>query len=74
MLVSFSTNMLNFIWHGMNYPDSLPCRQSFMYIFLLLTLCCEAVMRIRECSYKALGVSFCISMGFVLLCEKINRQ
>lgn len=28
-------------------------------------------MRIRECSYKALGVSFCISMGFVLLCEKI---
>lgn len=71
MLVSFSTNMLNFIWHGMNYPDSLPCRQSFMYIFLLLTLCCEAVMRIRECSYKALGVSFCISLGFVLLCEKI---
>ena len=71
MLVSFSANMLNFIWHGMNYPDSLPCRQSFMYIFLLLTLCCEAILRIRECSYKALGVSFCLSLGFVLLCEKL---
>ena len=23
------------------------------------TLCCEAVLRIRECSFKSLGVSFC---------------
>lgn len=74
LLVSFSTNVLNFMWHGMNYPDSLPCRQSFMYIFLLLTLCCEAVLRIRECSFKSLGVSFCLSLGFVLLCEKLLKD
>ena len=71
MLLSFSTNMLNFIWHGMNYPDSLPCRQSFLYIFLLLTLCAKAVLNIRYCSRKALGGSFCLSLGFVLLFEKL---
>lgn len=71
MLLSFSTNMLNFIWHGLNYPDSLPCRQSFLYIFLLLTLCAKAVLNIRGCSLKALGGCFCLSLGFVLLFEKL---
>ena len=32
MLAGFCINSLNFIWHGMNYPDSLPARQSFLYI------------------------------------------
>ena len=71
LLVSFSANMLNFIWHGLNYPNSLPCRQSFLYIFLLLTLCAEALLRIRECSMKALGISFCFSLGLVALFEKL---
>ena len=36
---SFSVNALNFIWHGFHYPNSLPCRQSFIYIFLMLVMC-----------------------------------
>ena len=71
LLLSFSANMLNFIWHGMNYPDSLPCRQSFLYIFLLLTLCARAALSIRACSLKALGGCFCFSLGLVLLFEKL---
>lgn len=43
LLASFAVNILNFIWHGMNYPNSLPARQSFLYIFLILTMCFEAV-------------------------------
>ncbi len=39
MLLGFSTSVLNFIWHGLNYPDSLPARQSFIYIFLILIMC-----------------------------------
>ncbi len=70
LLISFSTNMLNFIWHGMNYPDSLPARQSFLYIFLLLTLCAEGALRIRDCSFKTLGIGFCLSLGLVLFFEK----
>lgn len=40
--VSFGNNMLEFIWHGFDKPDSLPGRQAFLYIFLLLVLCYEA--------------------------------
>ncbi|MED9904938.1 MAG: YfhO family protein [Lachnospiraceae bacterium] len=48
MLLGFSVNILNFIWHGLNYPDSLPARQSFLYIFVILTMCFEAVYRDGE--------------------------
>lgn len=46
LLVSFSTSVLNFIWHGLNYPDSLPARQSFIYIFIVLVMCFDGAMHL----------------------------
>lgn len=71
ILISFSTNTLNFIWHGLNYPDSLPARQSFLYIFLLLTVCYEALMHIREHSGNEMMSLFLGILFFILLCEKL---
>ncbi|MBQ1993147.1 MAG: YfhO family protein [Lachnospiraceae bacterium] len=71
MLISYSTNVLNFIWHGLNYPDSLPARQSFLYIFLLLTMCFEEFQYIKEHSSKDLTTVLASVIGFVLLCEKL---
>lgn len=42
--LSFSNNILDFIWHGMHFPDSLPGRQSYLYIFLLLTMAYEVYL------------------------------
>lgn len=71
LILSFSTNTLNFIWHGLNYPDSLPCRQSFLYIILLLTVCFEALKDIEKYSKKTLGICFFGSFCFLLLCDKL---
>lgn len=71
MLVSFSTNILNFIWHGLNYPDSLPARQSFLYILLLLTVCYEAFLHIQECSKSMVGAVLAGVLFFLLFYEKI---
>lgn len=71
LLLSFSTNTLNFIWHGMNYPDSLPCRQSFLYIILLLTVCYEALLGIEAYSRRTLGACAFGVFGFLLLCQKL---
>lgn len=71
ILISFSTNALNFIWHGFNYPDSLPARQSFLYIFLLLTVCFEALAHIRESSRNEILAAFLGVLFFILLCEKL---
>lgn len=71
LLISFSTNVLNFIWHGFNYPDSLPCRQSFLYILLLLTLCYEALAKIKEISRREIVLVFWGAFFFVMVCERI---
>lgn len=71
ILISFSINVLNFIWHGFNYPDSLPARQSFLYIFLMLTMCFEAFLHIKEQSRTELMNVFLGILFFILLLEKL---
>ena len=71
MLLSFSYNIPTFIWHGLNYPDSLPCRQSFLYILLLLTVCMDAYLHLKEVSKQELAVSISAGFVFVLLAQKL---
>ena len=71
---SFSVNALNFIWHGFHYPNSLPCRQSFIYIFLMLVMCYKAYSHLNETSWKRVAVAFWGSVSFVILAEKLVEQ
>ena len=48
MLLSFNINIPNYIWHGFHFPNSLPCRESFLYIFLIVTMAYEAFLHIKE--------------------------
>ncbi|MCM1325136.1 MAG: YfhO family protein [Bacteroidales bacterium] len=70
LLLSFATNMLDFIWHGFNYPDSLPARQSFIYIFLVLAMCYEAYRHMGETSEKRILHCYLGAVAFLLFCEK----
>lgn len=62
--LSFSVNVLNYIWHGFHYPNSLPCRQGYLYVFLLLDMGYQAFRKRSLLSRKeiaaALGFSVCI--------------
>ncbi|MBR3770332.1 MAG: YfhO family protein [Lachnospiraceae bacterium] len=51
LYVSFANNILEFIWHGLDAPDSLPGRQAFLYIFLLIVLSYEAYIYIQETKF-----------------------
>lgn len=70
LLLSFSTNVLDFMWHGMNYPDSLPARQSFIYILLMLVMCYEAYKRVDEVEEKQILYGYLAAVIFLLCCEK----
>lgn len=69
-LTSFNLNIPNFIWHGFHYPNSLPCRQAFIYIFFLLAMSYEALKDIRLYSAKELMTSAGLAFGFLLVAEK----
>ncbi len=74
LLASFSMNFLNFIWHGFHYPNSLPCRQSFVYIFLVLTMAYKGYQGLRERSIKQVTTSIWIAIGFILICEALYSE
>lgn len=44
-IISFSCNYLDYIWHGLRFPNSLPGRQSFLFIFLMLVVGYEAYLK-----------------------------
>lgn len=71
MLLSFSYNIPTFIWHGFNYPDSLPARQSFLYILLVLTVCLEVYLNLWNVTRKELGITFTFGAVFMLLVQKL---
>lgn len=56
--LSFSLNMLAYIWHGFHLPNSLPARQSFIYIFLILTICYEVMLRVKQYAYWQIVTAF----------------
>ncbi len=57
-VVSFANNVLDFLWHGLHFPTSLPGRQSFLYAFVLLMISYEAFLALRRnrCWHVALAL------------------
>ena len=74
MLLSFSANIPEFIWHGMNYPDSLPARQSFIYIFLVLIMCADGFLHMKEEGKEKVLYSYLIGAAFLLFSEKFAPE
>lgn len=56
LFLSFDINVLNFLWHGMHYPNQLPYRFSFVVIFLLLTMAYDGLRSTREFRPTEIGL------------------
>lgn len=72
MAASFSLNILAFFWHGFHYPNSLPSRQSFIYIFLILYMGFRAVDQLEGNKLKDIGIALIVSAAFILFAQKFN--
>ncbi len=71
MLLSFSFNIPNYIWHGLHFPNSLPCRESFLYIFLIITMAYEAFIHIREFKTVQVVGTAVGALGLVMIFEEM---
>ncbi len=70
-LLAFNLNIPNFVWHGLHFPNSLPARQSFIYVFILLTMCYDAFKDISEYTKKELATALWIALGFMLFADQV---
>lgn len=69
---SFNINALDFIWNGMHYPNQLPYRYAFVYVFLVVSMGYPVFLRLKEFPARLiLGVAMAAA-AFVLLAEKLG--
>ena len=66
-LVSFAENQLDYIWHGMHFPQALPGRQSFLYSFVLLSIGFAAVRKRKGTRIWHIAVAAIVSMALLLV-------
>ena len=64
-VISFSNNILDFIWHGMHFPDSLPGRQTFLYAFLMLAVSYEAFLHFKGTRFLDVIAAGVASVGLM---------
>lgn len=64
-VISFSNNILDFIWHGMHFPDSLPGRQTFLYAFLMLAVSYEAFLHFKGTRFLDVIAAGVASIGLM---------
>lgn len=69
--LSFNLNIPNYIWHGFHFPNSLPCRQSFIFNFLLLIMSYEALKDIRRFTDKEIYTTLGSMVLLFLIIEEI---
>lgn len=66
LLLSFSLNILNYIWHGFHQQNGLPNRFAFIYIAVVLVMSFDALGDVRELPLwriifaEVLPVAFCL--------------
>ena len=70
LLISFNLNIPNYIWHGFHFPNSLPARESFIYIFLIISMGYEALIHLKDFSTKQIGGCFAGAMALFLFIEE----
>ena len=73
-IASFSINVLDYIWHVFKYPNSLPCRQSFIYTFLLLIVAIKPLLKFNSIKPKDITISFAIPVLLLVITEKIVKS
>ena len=66
MLLSFELNILDFIWHGMHFPNQLPGRQSFLYVFIILLMAYETLTHLDGIPIYGAALSMLASGGILL--------
>lgn len=68
VLVSLNVNVLDYIWHGFHFPNNLPGRFSFIYIFMVVVMAYDAWSSLRLTDIRFYAVFFAAEAVLFGLC------
>ena len=70
IFASFNNQLLNYIWHGFHDQYGIPNRFSFLFIFLLLAMCCEVLMKLQKKDILSVMLGIACGYAFLILATK----
>lgn len=62
-LLSFNTEILNYIWHGFHNQYGIPNRFAFLYIFCILVMAYEGLRYVHKIDKKKIAIAYFIFLG-----------
>ena len=68
---SFALNKLDYIWHLLKFPNSLPCRHSFIFNLLLLSICFKPLLKFKSIKDKDVIFSFTFILTILIVSHKV---
>ncbi len=74
LYIGFNINYINFLWHGLHFPNDLPYRQSFMYSFILIVMGYKAFRNLNEFTKKqfiSIGIGL---IAFIVAVQKVQSK
>ncbi|MDO4517642.1 MAG: YfhO family protein [Bacillota bacterium] len=71
LFFSMNVNKLDFIWHGMHFPNQLPFRFSFVVTFLIVAMGYRAFNRIDRLSMRSIMVVIGSGGIYYVLAQKL---
>ena len=74
IILSCNINYLNFIWHGLHFPNSLPYRFTFLYIFVIAAIGVKTYNNLGGVPKGAAFMAFAGASSYVLVLEKLARD
>lgn len=67
---SFDNNIANFVWHAFHFPNDLPYRFSYMYVFIFLVIAFKGLINIDKIKYSNIMATGIIAVFVLILLQK----
>lgn len=77
LILSMNIEVLNFIWHGFDYPTGYVNRFSFIYIFILVSLAYQILLHIKSFTNLQILFAFVTNSLFLIysyIYDKLNEN
>lgn len=68
LLVSLNVNVLDYIWHGLHFPNNLPGRFTFIFVFMMIVMAYDAWRFLPQETPREHFVSAMFAAGLFVLC------
>lgn len=67
---SFNNNWANFLWHAMHFPNDLPYRFSFLFVFVMVVIAFRSLMNFKGIEYRDIALIGMFWVFIVVLYQK----